>query len=134
MLERGATARASNRIGDAINTATTPLSLRHIASSARVTLVRHRPLVDVVQVLSTLVDVRVHEAARRLIALVSLLMQAVVLAVHDEGRVVVANTATLYNLAKRFLKPAADLDVADAGGGRAGLAHLISSLSIACGA
>jgi hypothetical protein len=63
MLERGATARASNRIGDAIDTATAPLRLRHIASSARVTLVSHRPLVDVVQILSTLVDVRVHEAA-----------------------------------------------------------------------
>ena len=63
VLKRGAATRASNRIGDAIDTATTPLSLRHIASSARVTLVRHRPLVDVVQVLSTLVDARIHEAA-----------------------------------------------------------------------
>lgn len=103
MLERRATARASNRIRDAINTATAPLRLRHIASRTRVTLVRHRPLVNVVQVLSTLVDVRVHEAARRFVALVSLLMQAVVLAVHHEGRVVVADAATLHNLAERFL-------------------------------
>lgn len=95
------------------------------------TLIRHRPLMNVVQVLSALVDVGVHEAAGGPVAVVSLLMQTIVLPVHHKGRVV-ADATALDNFAERFLKSAADLDIADASSGRgAVLAHLIPRLAIA---
>lgn len=57
MFERGATARTTNCVCDTVHAPTTPLSLGHIAHVAGMAFVCHGTLMNIVQVLPTLVNI-----------------------------------------------------------------------------
>jgi len=58
LLQGGAAARATDRVCDPVNASGTPLSLGHVAGvTTMTTLAGQRPLMIVVQILTTLVDV-----------------------------------------------------------------------------
>lgn len=94
----------------------------------QVALRGHRSLQIVVQILATLVDVRIHESTRSSVAFMGFLVQVVVLVLHDERRIVARSS--LDYLAERLLQAAADLDVPHSG--RSVVARLLDLVSLLC--